>query len=670
MTTSPLPPPRPASFGTWDSPITPEAIVADTVSLDQVAIDGGDIYWIEGRAREQGRCVLVRHRDGVNQDVTPAPWNVRTRVHEYGGGAYAIDRGTVLFSNFSDQALCRLVPTADASGLPDVLTTAGARRYADGVVDQRRNRLIAVCEDHADGAREAVNSLVAVGLGDAHEVITLAAGADFYACPRLSPDGSRLAWLSWNHPDMPWDGTCLWLATVGADGALGTPLLVAGGRRESIFQPSWSPAGELHFVSDRSGWWNLYRLRGGAEAPAGAVAPGIDATVEALQPMAAEFGRAQWNFGMATYGFEADGNLICSYVQDGRWHLARLDASTLTLTDFALPFHTIGDVKIGDGIAVFIGGAPDAPASIVRLDLETQTWTVLRRAVSLVVDGGCISIPEAIEFPTTHGLTAHAFFYAPRNAAFTGLPHERAPLVVISHGGPTATATATLNLSIQYWTSRGFAVVDVNYGGSTGYGRAYRERLYGQWGVVDVDDAIAAARFLVGRGDADGDRIAIRGSSAGGYTTLAALTFHDYFKAGASYYGVSDLEALARDCHKFESRYLDHLVGPYPEQMALYRLRSPIHFIDRLAVPLILFQGLDDKVVPPNQSAAMFDALNDKGLPVAYITFAGEQHGFRKADNIKRALQAELYFYSRVFGFAADDAPEVVEIKNLPKDGN
>lgn len=665
MTNFPLPHPRPARFGTWESPITPEAIVADTVALDQVAIAGSDIFWIEGRAREQGRCVLVRHRDGVSADVTPAPWNVRTRVHEYGGGAYAIDRGTLLFSNFADQALYRLDPSASKAVLPQAVTPADGRRFADGVVDAHRRRLIAVCEDHRAGTHEPVNTLVAIGLGETNAIVTLAAGADFYASPRLSPDGSQLAWLSWDHPDMPWDGTCLWLADVHADGALDTPVLVAGGRRESIFQPSWSPAGELHFVSDRSGWWNLYRRRG---APGEFGTSGAAAAIDALHPMAAEFGRAQWNFGTSTYGFEADGNLICSYVQEGIWHLARLDPDSRALTPFPLPFHTISDVKVGAGIAVFIGGAPDTPASIVRLDLATQAWTVLRRAVSLVVDTGDVSIPQAIEFPTTHGLSAHAFFYPPQNCAFTGLPGERPPLVVISHGGPTATATATLNLSIQYWTSRGFAVVDVNYGGSTGYGRAYRERLYGQWGVVDVDDAIAAARFLVGRGDVDADRIAIRGSSAGGYTTLAALTFHDYFKAGASYYGVSDLEALARDCHKFESRYLDHLVGPYPEQQALYRARSPIHFIDRLAVPLILFQGLDDKVVPPNQSQAMFDALDDKGLPVAYITFAGEQHGFRKAENIKRALQAELYFYSRVFGFAGGDAPEVVEIMNLPKD--
>ena len=640
-------------FGAWESPITASLIVADSISLDQVAIDGQDIYWLEGRAREQGRCVLVRHREEKSEDVLPAPWNVRTRVHEYGGGAYLIADGHAYFSQFPDQRVWRVSVDAGAQAAPQALTPADARRHADYAIDRRHARLVAVCEDHADAGAEAeaVNRIVAIDPEDGSEV-KLVQGSDFYASPRPSPDGSALAWLSWNHPDMPWDGTSLWLASMQADGTLAAPQLIAGGRRESIFQPAWSPAGELHFVSDRSGWWNLYRLRDGA--------------IEALQPMAAEFGRAQWNLGVCTYGFEADGNLICSFVQDGNWRLARLDACNLALTEIPLPFRNISDVKIGDGFAVFIGGAPDAVNSIVRLDLRSGQWRILRRAVDLDIDPAYLSVPQAIRFPTMNGLLAHAFFYAPRNRDFCGLPGQRPPLLTISHGGPTSTASATLNLLIQYWTSRGFAVVDVNYGGSTGYGRAYRERLYGQWGVVDVDDAIAAARYLVARGEVDSEQIAIRGSSAGGYTTLAALTFHDVFKAGASYYGVSDLEALARDCHKFESRYLDHLVGPYPAEQALYQARSPIHFVDRLSVPLILFQGLDDKVVPPNQSQAMFDALNDKGLPVAYITFAGEQHGFRRAENIRRALEAELHFYARVFGFADATAPAAVEIMNLP----
>lgn len=664
--------PHVAGFGTWTSPITSAVIVGDAISLDQVQIDGNDIYWIEGRPREQGRCVLVRHRalpplpgvsatdvpahTGATEDVLPAPWNVRTRVHEYGGGAYLAEGGVVYFSHFSDQQLYQATADGVAPGTPLPLRTGDTARYADACLDRHRQRLIAVREVHGDTTREAINSLVAIDLAGVAPERTLVTGSDFYAAPRLSPDGTQLAWLSWEHPDMPWDGTCLWLANIGDEGTVQTPVLVAGGRRESICQPAWSPSGELHFVSDRSGWWNICRLRAGAVTP--------------LQPMAAEFGRAHWNFGLCTYGFERNGNLLCSFLQDGSWQLARLDAVTLQMHRIAIPFRSITDLKVGNGFAVLIAGAPDTPNSIVHIDLDaalaTPAVTVLQRAVSLKLDPAFLSVPVAIEFPTTHARTAHAFFYAPCNPDFTAPPDERAPLLVISHGGPTSSASATLNLAIQFWTSRGFAVVDVNYGGSTGYGRAYRERLYGQWGVVDVDDAIAAARYLVATGMVDPARLAIRGSSAGGYTTLAALTFHDYFKAGASYYGVSDLEALARDCHKFESRYLDHLVGPYPAQQATYVARSPIHFVDQLAVPLILLQGLEDKVVPPDQSQAMFDALNAKGLPVAYLTFPDEQHGFRRADNIRRAMDAELYFYGRVFGFTAHTAFAPVEIHNLP----
>ena len=646
------PPSGTAPYGTWTSPITSAAIVSDAVGLDQLAIHGTDIFWIEARPREQGRCVLVRWRDGQSQDLLAPPWNVRTRVHEYGGGAYVIAEETVYFSHFSDQRIYRQTFEGNLPPQPVSADSNGQLRYADAVADVGRRRLIAVREDHRDATREAVNVIVALDLTRSGEETILVDGSDFFAAPRLSPDGSQLAWLSWNHPDMPWDGTCLWLASLDADGKPGAPQLIAGGRRESIFQPAWSPQGELHFISDRSGWWNLYRWR--------------DQCVDALHPATAEFGRAQWNFGMCTYGFEINGNLICSYVEDGHWRLARLDATTLQLMQIPLPFRSITDVKIGNGVAVILAGAPDTPNSVVRIDLATLAWTALRRAVTFEVDPGYLSTPQPIEFPTSHGLHAHAFFYPPQNRDFAGLSGERAPLLVISHGGPTSTATATLNLSIQFWTSRGFAVVDVNYGGSTGYGRVYRERLYGQWGVVDVDDAIAAARFLVDQDLVDGKRLAIRGSSAGGYTTLAALTFHDYFTAGASYYGVSDLEALARDCHKFESRYLDHLVGAYPARQALYRARSPIHFIDRLSTPLILFQGLQDKVVPPNQSQAMFDALKDKGLPVAYLTFETEQHGFRQAANIQRALEAELYFYARVFDFVAADRLAAIDIINLP----
>ncbi|MEC5218092.1 dipeptidyl aminopeptidase/acylaminoacyl peptidase [Actimicrobium sp. GrIS 1.19] len=637
-----------APFGSWTSPITSAAIVAESVGLDQPAIAGDAIFWIEGRAREQGRSVIVRaNTEAPATDLTAAGFNVRTRVHEYGGGAMLISGDTIYFSNYADGRLFR----QRGADTPTPLTAEGPMRFADAVLDERRQRLICVREDHSEGVREAVNTLVAIDLADGGQTI-LQQGCDFYAAPRLSPDGCTLAWLSWDHPNMPWDGTVLWCAEIGPDGTLAPASAIAGGIDDPVFQPTWSPAGELHFISERSGWWNLYRRRGGA--------------AQALCPMAAEFGRPLWVLGISTYGFDGDGRIVCSYAQDGDWHLAILDPESGVLDEIATPFRKISDLKVGTDFVVFIGGAPTLSDAVVRLDLRTRTHHILKRAISLQVDPGYLSVPQAITFPTTGGRDAHAFFYAPANRDFVAPAGAKPPLLVFNHGGPTSAASATLNLSIQFWTSRGFAVVDVNYGGSTGYGRAYRQRLNGNWGVVDVDDALHAARYLVARNAADVRQLAIRGGSAGGYTTLAALTFHDDFKAGASYYGVSDLETLAADSHKFESRYLDSLVGPWPAQQALYVARSPIHFTERLSAPLILFQGMDDKVVPPAQAQVMYDAVRAKGLPVAYIRFEGEAHGFRRAENIRRALEAELYFYGRVFGFVPADVIEPVVIDNLP----
>jgi dipeptidyl aminopeptidase/acylaminoacyl peptidase len=637
-----------APFGSWTSPITSAAIVAESVGLDQPAIAGDAIFWIEGRAREQGRSIIVRSDTAAPAtDLTAAGFNVRTRVHEYGGGAMLISGDTIYFSNYADGRLYR----QHGADTPMPLTAEGPMRFADAVLDQPRQRLICVREDHSAGVREATNTLVAIDLADGVQTI-LQQDCDFYAAPRLSPDGRTLAWLSWNHPNMPWDGTTLWRAEIGADGTLAQATAIAGGIDDPVFQPAWSPAGELHFISEQSGWWNLYRWRGGA--------------AQALCPMAAEFGRPLWVLGISTYGFDGDGRIVCSYAQDGDWHLAILDAESGVLDEIATPFRKISDLKVGRDFVVFIGGAPTLSDAVVRLDLATRTHRILKRAISLQVDPGYLSVPQAITFPTTDGRAAHAFFYAPANRDFVAPAGAKPPLLVFNHGGPTSAASATLNLSIQFWTSRGFAVVDVNYGGSTGYGRAYRQRLNGNWGVVDVDDALHAARYLVARNDADVRQLAIRGGSAGGYTTLAALTFHDDFKAGASYYGVSDLETLAADSHKFESRYLDSLVGPWPEQKARYVARSPIHFTERLSAPLILFQGMDDKVVPPAQAQLMYDAVRAKGLPVAYIRFDGEAHGFRRAENIRRALEAEYYFYGRVFGFVPADVIEPVVIDNLP----
>ncbi|MCX7670714.1 MAG: prolyl oligopeptidase family serine peptidase, partial [Anaerolineae bacterium] len=552
-----MPEPISAPYGAWKSPITPDLIVEGTVGLSAVSLDGDDVYWIEARPTEAGRNVIVRRTpDGRTTDLTPMPFNARTRVHEYGGGEYLVHNGTVYFANFADQRLYR----QEAGAAPQPITPAGAWRYADAVMDARRGRLICVREDHTPADREAINALVAVACtGDAAGGQVLVSGNDFYASPRLSPDGSRLAWLTWNHPNMPWDGCELWVAAVQADGSLADARCVAGGPTESIFQPTWSPTGVLYFVSDRTGWWNLYRWQEGR--------------VEPLCEMAAEFGRPQWVFGLSTYAFVAPDRLVCAYTQNGIWRLALLDTTTKALTPFDLPYTEIGDERGGPGRAFLIAASPTEAPAIVSCDVTTRAITILRRSSTVTVDAGYLSVPQPIAFPTGDGLTAHALYYPPTNRDYRAPEGERPPLLVLSHGGPTGATSSALRLSIQFWTSRGFAVVDVNYGGSTGYGRAYRERLNGRWGIVDVDDCVNAARALVARGLADEKRLAIRGGSAGGYTTLAALTFRNVFRAGASHFGVSDLEALATDTHKFESRYLDRLVGPYPERRDLYIAR-------------------------------------------------------------------------------------------------
>jgi dipeptidyl aminopeptidase/acylaminoacyl peptidase len=636
-----------APYGSWKSPITSDLIVKGSVGVGVVALDGTDIYWIEMRPSEGGRCVIVRRTpDGETMDVTPGPFNARTRVHEYGGGDYVVADGIAYFSNFDDQRLYKQALNSQ----PFPLTPAVEVRYADPVVDRDRGRLICVREDHT-GEGEAVNTLVSINVEDGSDARVIVSGNDFYASPRLSPDGKRLAWLTWNHPNMPWDGTELWVGELSENGSIGGTERVAGGIEESIFQPEWSPDGTLYFVSDRSGWWNLYRQKDGGAEP--------------LREMQAEFGQPQWVFGMSTYAFESRESIICVYTEKGSSRLASLNTGTGEFKPIEIPYTDITYLRASSGQAIFRGGSPTNPASIIRLDLETGETEILRRSNELQIEPGYFSIPQAIAFPTENGETAHAFFYPPRNLDYAAPEGELPPLLVKSHGGPTSAATTTLALGIQYWTSRGIGVLDVNYGGSTGYGREYRERLKDTWGIVDVDDCANGASYLVERGEADGVRLMITGGSAGGYTTLCALTFRDRFKAGASHYGVSDCEALAKETHKFESRYLDGLIGPYPERADLYRERSPVHHVESLSCPVIFFQGLEDKVVLPNQAEMMVEALRAKGLPVAYVPFEGEQHGFRRAENIKRALDGEIYFYSRIFGFELADNVEPVQIENL-----
>jgi dipeptidyl aminopeptidase/acylaminoacyl peptidase len=632
-----------APYGSWKSPITSDLIVAQSVGLAEVRLDDATIYWLETRPQEQGRSVVCADKDGAPFDITPPPYNARTRVHEYGGGSWTVARGAIIFSHFADGRLYR---QTSASAAPEALTPAPPApgrdwRFADGVIDHRRGRWIGVREDHTvDG--EPVNTIVAVDLAQpgAEPGRILVEGHDFVASPRLSPDGRRLAWLAWDHPNMPWNGTTLYVAAVAPDGTLREPQAIAGGPTESIFQPEWSPDGNgLVFVSDRSGWWNLYRH---------AAATG---TTAALAPKAAEFGVPQWAFGMSTYAFAGDDRIVCTYCEAGLWRLAVIDLNAGTLRDIDTPFTKIGSLRADGDHVVFRAGAPRRPNAIVSLDLRSGAHRIVKQSTDLIDRddlriGDYLTNVQTIEFPTSGENTAFGLFYPPHNPEYAGPAGEKPPLLVKCHGGPTSAASSALSLGTQYWTSRGIAVLDVNYSGSTGFGRAYRDRLQRNWGIVDVDDCVNGAKYLADQGLVEGNRAVISGGSAGGYTTLAALVFRDFFQGGASYYGVSDIAALARDTHKFESRYLDWLIGPYPQEESLYRERSPLFHAERLAKPVIFFQGDEDAVVPPNQTEAMVAALGRSGQPVGYFLFAGEQHGFRKGSNIQRCLDAELFFYA------------------------
>ncbi|MDH3397678.1 MAG: prolyl oligopeptidase family serine peptidase [Acidimicrobiia bacterium] len=617
------------------------------IGLGEVATDGADLYWVESRPTEAGRSVIVRRTpDNAIQDVSPPGFNSRTRAHEYGGGAYAVRDGVVISSSFRDQRVYRLDGSEPRPITPEPDLPAGDR-YADYAF--HKDLIICVRERHL-GDAEAVNELVVFPIDGSAPPRTIAGGHDFISSPCVSPDGTRLAWLTWDHPNMPWDGTDLWLAGIGPDGTLDDATRMAGGPEESIFQPEWSPNGALHFISDRTNWWNLYRLEGSGE-------------VAALIPMEAEFGAPQWLFGFRRYAFLDSGAVVAVYerdgmstfgvLDDGQLHTRKLDRNVIAPT-----------LAVASGRVWTAAAGTAKPAAVVGIDPDSGDQQLIRNSLSIELEEAYFSLPQPIEFPTTGGAFAHAFYYPPANADFVAPEGELPPLVVWTHGGPTGSTSPAFALARQFWTSRGFALVDVNYRGSTGYGRVYRNALRGQWGVVDSDDCIAAARYLADQGLVDRRRMAIRGGSAGGYTALCALAFHDEFATGASYFGVADIGALAEETHKFESRYMDSLVGPYPEAAELYRERSPIYHTDQLSRPMVILQGLDDEVVPPDQAEMMIKALERKGIPYSYLAFEGEGHGFRKAENIERSAEAELFFYGWVFGFAPAGDIGPIEIRN------
>lgn len=639
-------------YGSWRSSLTAKALSGQSLRLSETRIDTarGDIYWLEGRPQEGGRTTIMSANAlGEVAEVLPAPLSCRSRCHEYGGGSFVVHRGSLYFVGDTDQVIYCL--DAGESRPRALSPDKPSLRFADLCLDLHRQRLLAVMEDHSvkqQGEAYERNSLVAIPLDGSQTVTPLVSGADFYSNPQVSPDGSKLTWLSWNHPHMPWDASCCWLAELDPLGKPRSPRCVAGGAQESVFQPQWSPEGELYVVSDRNNWWNLYRC-----CP--------DTGLSAICEMAAEFATPQWLFAMSCYGFLDDATVLCCYSRDGRWQLAGIDLASGTLQSLASPYSDISALRCSDGKAVFIAAGPTKTPRVVSYD---GSFRELVGAGSCPLQDEDIARPQAFSCPSGE-LSVHGFYYPPTNSRYEAVPGERPPLIVICHGGPTGACETSLNMKIQYWTNRGFAVADINYRGSTGYGRRYRDSLKGQWGVGDVADVCNAAEHLVKQGLADPQRLIIRGSSAGGYTVLASLTFANTFKVGCSLYGIGDLEALARDTHKFEAHYCDSLVGPYPEQAALYRARSPIHHVDQLSCPVLFLQGLDDKVVPPSQAETMVAALRAKGLPVAYLTFAGEGHGFRQAASIERALEAELSFYGQLLGFAPGDAIAPLSIDNF-----
>ena len=649
--------PEALPYGAWPSPIAAADIAGAGVRLLALSSDLDDLYWLEGRPSEGGRQAILRLRDGQTIEVTPPDFNARTRVHEYGGGEHWVHDGVLFATRFEDQRLYRIDQPGDARPITPEPDLPAGDRYADGAVTPDGRLIVCVRERHHADGREADNELVVLPADGSEPPRVIFTGPDFVAAPRLSPDGARLAWLSWDHPRMPWDGTELWLADLSEDGTLGPTTLVAGGPTESITQPRWSPDGRLLFISDRSGWWNLYRLE-------------ADGGQTRLASRPAEFAGPDWAFALASYGFLPDGTVIATHgsVEGAKLLAIRDDA----IEELPAPYTSISHLHVAGNRVAFIGASATSsaavvagPAAPIEAGEEGGRWRVLRRSRTDELDAAYVSLPEHITFPTANGATAHAYCYAPRNPEISPPEDERPPLIVISHGGPTGATSTAYNPAIQFWTTRGFAVVDVDYRGSTGYGRAYRHALDGLWGIADTEDCIAAAAYLAARGDADGARLCIRGGSAGGYTTLCALAFHDLFRAGASYFGVADAEALATDTHKFESRYLDSMIGPYPEAAATYRERSPIHFAGQIKAALILFQGLEDQIVPPAQAEAMVAALAANHLPHAYLAFEGEQHGFRRAENIIRTLEAELSFYAQILGFTPAGDIDPVHIENL-----
>lgn len=666
-----------SSYGNWQSPLSAKQVIATANTPVDLTIDQGQLYWLELRPNENSRLTLLTLQDNKPLELTPAPINVRSRVHEYGGNGYLILENQLYFCDGEDQRIYRLDLLSNTSP-PQPITPPGPFRYADLQLDPRRNCLLCVRESHPTTPKTAYphNEIIAIDLntGQQHSLVS---GADFYASLQLSPDGKRLCWLNWNHPHMPWDAAELHYGELDAQGLLNDPQHLAGSPNESIFQPSWENDTHLIFASDRSGWWNLYRQKAFPQkTPA-----------ECLHSATMEFGRAQWVSGQRTYCLTQAPkvqppkaqpskaprpqvlpakNILCGYLHQGHWRLGEI--SEQGFKAFGPPYSDIKSVTADEEHAWFIASYPNRPDNIVRLNLTSLKTSPLFKPVPHSYSE-YFSIPQSIHFNNRNQEQIQGFLYLPHHKDHPPTPSpppSLPPLIIKTHGGPSAYTSSRLDLNIQFWTSRGFALFDINYRGSTGFGRTYREKLYGQWGVVDVEDCIDAAQYLVAQHLVHPQQQIIRGHSAGGYTALCALMFHRQFNAGASLYGISDLKKLAAECHKFESHYVAKLIGSEEEFPQRYRERSPLNADQKTACPIIFLQGLKDKVVPPNQSQLMANKLKKEGMPVAYIEFPEEGHGFRRSDNQIAALEAELYFYRRILNLADTENLPEIDIVNLP----
>jgi dipeptidyl aminopeptidase/acylaminoacyl peptidase len=660
--------PKVAHYGSWESPIKSAELSAGTLRLGQTQYDNDDLYWIEGRPTDGGKQILVRRdKHGTITDVSPRGFNVRTLVNEYGGAPYLVRNGKIFCSNYSDQVVYQI--NSDANAPVDErripLTPEGEYHFTDFEYDSNRHRLIFVCEDHSDPTKQPVTTINVVDTAKPGEKETrqkmqvIVSGNDFYSNPRLSPDGKLLAWISWDHPNMPWDGTALWMAEVSENGTLSKHRKIAGADDEAVMQPVWSPYGDLLFISDRLGWWNIYALPN----------PTKNLNPVALFDKNSDFATPQWVFGLSNYCFTGDRTLVATFFERGKWQLVllQLDALTKTKNTTILPAELteIGYLTTNGTHVAMVAGSPTQQSSVMDLKLDSLSFETVKASNSSPVALKYTSIPKAIEFPSERNLIANAYFYPPHNEDYVAPEGELPPLLLTVHGGPTSASSNAFDSEIQYWTSRGFAVMDVNYAGSSNYGRQYRQRLTLNWGLVDLEDCQNAARYAARQGWVDPKRMAITGGSAGGYTALCALTFSDVFAAGSSHYGVSNLETLLQDTHKFESRYLDRIVGPYPAYKQVYQNRSPINNVEKLSRPIIFFQGLEDKVVPPSQTETMVAAMRERKIPFSYLSYEGEGHGFRRAENIRRTIDAEFLFYSKIFGFQPAETLEAIEIENL-----